>query len=833
MLRFVPVWKPHIPNVVYKENIMRMNRKDVFIYFIILFLFSMDLEAQLFINEALEKNIYHDNWIDLNKNNKKDIYEDSRQAIENRVEDLLSQMNLEEKTCQMATLYGYKRVTNDELPTDEWKNSIIKDGIGNIDEHLNGLAYHPLAETEYSWPPSKHARAISEVQRFFIEETRLGIPVDFTNEGIRGLCHHGATSFPANIGVGSTWNRGIVRKIGEITGREAKALGYSNIYSPILDLARDPRWGRTVECYGEDPFLVSQFGLEMVKSLQAEGVASTAKHYAVYSVPKGGRDGTVRTDPHVTERAMHEIFLKPFRTVVVDGNILGLMSSYNDYNGIPVTGSHYMLTELLRVNWGFTGYVVSDSWAVGGLEGRHYVAENFKESVYKSILAGLNIRTNFTPPQDFILPLRELIREERIPMQTIDDRVRDILSVKFRLGLFDKPYVESPLEADKIVHKPESEKISLQASRESIVLLKNHENLLPVDKENIKSILVTGPNVKAINHSISRYGPSKIDVVSVYDGVRSIAGEKVDVEYALGCNFYDENWPRNELYEIPPSEKQQEYIDEAIEKAKQVDLIIVAVGDNERTVGESRSRTSLNLPGNQLDLVKALYETNKPIIVILINGRPLSVNWIDAYIPAVIEAWFPGEYGGTAIAEVIFGVYNPGGKLPVTFPRTVGQIPYNFPYKRSSQKGQDNNDKDHIGITRINNALYNFGYGLSYTNFHYSDLKITPDNTMPDFNSIIISFKIRNIGDYKGDEIPQLYIRDVYSSVVSYDKLLRGFDRITLNPREEKEITFTLHPKDIELMNKDMKRIVEPGEFKIYIGSSSEDIRLNGVLNIQ
>lgn len=809
---------------------MKVNLNTLFIGTIILMFSPIEIKAQLFINEVKEKNIYHKNWIDLNKNGNKDIYEDTQQSIEKRVDDLLSQMTLDEKTCQMATLYGYQRVTKDELPTGEWKNSVLKDGIGNIDEHLNGLAYHKRAETQYSWPPSKHVRAINEVQRFFIEETKLGIPVDFTNEGIRGLCHHGATSFPAQIGIGSTWNKKLVKKIGKITGQEAKLLGYTNIYSPILDIARDPRWGRTVECFGEDPFLVSQFGLEMVKSLQSEGVASTAKHYAMYSSPKGGRDGSVRTDPHITERELHEIYLEPFRTVVKDGNILGLMSSYNDYNGIPITGSRYFLTELLREKWGFKGYVVSDSWAVGGLHGRHYVAENYKESVYQSVMAGLNIRTNFSPPEDFILPLRELINEKRIPMKIIDDRVRDILKVKFRLGLFDKPFSKDPLEADRIVHNRESEKISLQASRESIVLLKNQNNILPIDKKSIKSILVTGPNAKAINHSISRYGPSNIDVVSVYDGISAIAGEKIDVEYALGCDFYDENWPKNELYYIPPSKKQKQYISEAIKKAKQADLVIVVVGDNEHTVGESKSRTSLNLPGNQLDLVQALYKINKSIIVVLINGRPLSINWIDEYIPGIIEAWFPGEYGGTAIAEVIFGLYNPGGKLPITFPRSVGQIPFNFPFKKSAQLGQG---KEQIGTTRINNALYPFGYGLSYTSFEYSDLLVTPESAEADFKSVSVSFTIKNVGGTKGDAIPQLYIQDIYSSVTTYDKLLRGFERITLNPGEEREVSFTIYPKDLELLNKEMNLVVESGDFNIFISSSSEDIRLKRVFNIR
>lgn len=800
---------------------MRLTKTNLSILF---FLISLVANAQLFIHEKPGKDIYHKDWIDFNKNGLKDVYEDPTKSIDERIEDILGQMTMEEKTCQMATLYGYKRVTPDALPTEAWKTNIIKDGIGNIDEHLNNLAYHSGADTEYSWPPSKHARAINEVQRFFVEETRLGIPVDFTNEGIRGLCHHGATSFPAQIGVGSTWDPELVRNIGEITGSEARALGYTNIYSPILDLARDPRWGRTVECYSEDPYLTSVLGLEMVKALQSQGVVSTGKHFAVYSIPKGGRDGEVRTDPHISERAMHEILLEPFRIAVVEGNILGLMSSYNDYNGVPVSASHYFLTELLREQWGFKGYVVSDSWAVGGLKGRHYVAENFKEATYLSVMAGLNIRTNFSPPEDFILPLRELVQENRIPMKVINERTKDVLRVKFLLGLFDAPYVDKPKKANKLVHNEASEKISLEASRKSIVLLKNADNILPLNADELGSILVTGPNAKSVNHSISRYGPSKIDVVSVFEGLEKTAGEKLNIQYAKGCDFYDDNWPQNELFEIPPSDVQQALIDEAVEKAKSVDMIIVVVGDDENTVGESKSRTSLNLPGNQLDLVKALYKTGKPIVAVLINGRPMTINWLDAHVPSIIEAWCPGEYGGIAIAEVLFGKYNPGGKLPVTFPKTVGQIPFNFPHKRSSQKPQGN----YFHQTRINEALYPFGYGLSYTTFDYSDLEISPIEARNPFEAINISCRVKNTGGTKGDEVVQLYIQDVYSSVVSFEKVLRGFSRITLEAGEEKQVNFTLKPKDLEILNQDMERVVEPGEFKVFVGSSSEDIRLEG-----
>ncbi|MGE5498380.1 MAG: glycoside hydrolase family 3 protein, partial [Syntrophothermus sp.] len=348
------------------------------LYFLIFTLFILQTGNKL---SAIEKSliadssIYHVGWIDLNKNGEMDPYEDPSLNIENRISNLLSQMTVAEKTCQMATLYGYGRVLKDELPKDSWLTKIWKDGIANIDEQLNGLDRQET-QTQYSWPPSKHAEAINTIQRFFIEKTRLGIPVDFTNEGIRGVCHEKATSFPSTIAIGSTWDTKLISEIGKITGKEARALGYTNIYSPILDLARDPRWGRVVECYGEDPYLVASLGLEQTKGLQSQGVASTLKHFAVYSVPKGGRDGESRTDPHVTPREVESVFLFPFKRAVVEGKALGIMSSYNDYDGVPVTGSTDFLIKKLRNEWGFKGYIVSDSKAVEYIFTKHHVASN-------------------------------------------------------------------------------------------------------------------------------------------------------------------------------------------------------------------------------------------------------------------------------------------------------------------------------------------------------------------------------------------------------------------------------------------------------------------------
>jgi beta-glucosidase len=336
---------------------------------------------------AQTKVIYNKGCIYFNKNGRMDLYEDPSQPVDKRVEDLLSQMNLDEKSCQMATLYGYGRVLKDELPTDNWKNEIWKDGIANIDEDLSSQ----YKKTQYSFPFSKHAEAINTIQKWFIENTRLGIPVDFTNEGIHGLTHDRATPLPAPISIGSTWDRNLVRQAGETVGREAKALGYTNIYTPILDVARDPRWGRVVECYGESPFLIAELGKQMCLGVQSQGVASTLKHFAVYSVPKGGRDGNARTDPHVAPRELHQLFLYPFQRVIQEAHPLGVMSSYNDWNGEPITGSHYFLTELLRQQFGFHGYVVSDSRAVEFLYEKHHVAADFKDATRQAVEAGLNV----------------------------------------------------------------------------------------------------------------------------------------------------------------------------------------------------------------------------------------------------------------------------------------------------------------------------------------------------------------------------------------------------------------------------------------------------------
>ena len=785
--------------------------------------------------KPVKSEMYRKGWIDFNKNGVKDVYEDPSAPLEARIENLLQQMTLDEKTCQMVTLYGYKRVLKDDLPTPEWKELLWKDGIGAIDEHLNGFQQWglPPSDNAYVWPASRHAWALNEVQRFFVEDTRLGIPVDFTNEGIRGVESYRATNFPTQLGLGHTWNRELIRQVGLITGREARMLGYTNIYAPILDVGRDQRWGRYEEVYGESPYLVAELGIEMVRGLQHNHqVAATGKHFAAYSNNKGAREGMARVDPQMSPREVENIHIYPFKRVIREAGMLGVMSSYNDYDGIPVQGSYYWLTTRLRGEMGFRGYVVSDSDAVEYLYTKHGTVKDMKEAVRQSVEAGLNVRCTFRSPDSFVLPLRELVKEGGLSEEVINDRVRDILRVKFLIGLFDAPYQTDLAGADREVEKEENEAIALQASHESVVLLKNADELLPLDINSTKKIAVCGPNANEEGYALTHYGPLAVEVTTVLEGIQEKTKGKAEVLYTKGCDLVDAHWPESEIIDYPLTDDEQAEIDKAVENARQADVAIVVLGGGQRTCGENKSRTSLDLPGRQLQLLQAIQATGKPVVLILINGRPLSINWADKFVPAILEAWYPGSKGGTALADILFGDYNPGGKLTVTFPKTVGQIPFNFPCKPSSQIDGGKNPGPTGNMSRINGALYPFGYGLSYTTFEYSDLDITPRVITPN-ESATVRLKVTNTGKRAGDEVVQLYIRDVLSSITTYEKNLAGFQRIHLEPGEAQELSFTIDRKHLELLDADMKWVVEPGDFVLMAGASSEDIRLNGTLTVE
>lgn len=762
--------------------------------------------------------IYKKGWIDFNKNGVKDVFEDPTAPIDDRVADLLAQMTMDEKTCQLATLYGSGRVLKDTEPTPAWKTEIWKDGIANIDEQANGIG---RLKSEISFPYAKSILNRQTIQRWFVEETRLGIPVDFTNEGIRGLCHDRATMFPAQCGQGATWNRQLIRDIADVTAKEALALGYTNIYSPILDLSRDPRWGRVVECYSEDPYLTGELGKQMIHGLQSHGLVATPKHFAVYSIPVGGRDEGTRTDPHVAPREMKTLYLEPFRKGIQEGGALGVMSSYNDYDGEPVSGSHYFMTEILRQQWGFKGYVVSDSEAVEFLRSKHKVAATPEDVAAQVMEAGLNVRTNFTLPQTFILPLRKAIDEGKVSLQTIDKRVAEVLKVKFMLGLFDDPYKGDTKTVEAVVHSAEHQKLSLQAALESIVLLKNERGMLPLSKS-VGKVAVIGPNADEVTELTCRYGPANAPIKTVYRGIKEYL-PAADVAYAKGCNIIDKYFPESELYDVPLDSDEQRMIDEAVALAQSSDVAVLVLGGNEKTVREEFSRSDLNLLGRQEQLLKAVYATGKPVVLVMIDGRAATINWAEKYVPAIVHGWFPGEFTGQAVAQVLFGDYNPGGKLAVTFPKSVGQIPYAFPFKPGG---------DSKGKVRVDGALYPFGYGLSYTEFAYSNL-VVKSPVIGARQNVEITCNVKNTGSREGDEVVQLYINDEYSSVTTYQKVLRGFERVRLLPGEEKEVSFKLTPQDLGLYNKHNEFVVEPGTFAVMVGASSEDIRLEDAFEVK
>ena len=853
--------------------------------------------------------IYHPDWIDLNKNGIKDPYEDPTLPVDRRIDDLLARMTIEEKTAQMVTLYGYPRVLKDELPTAAWATAFWKDGIGNIDEHMNSNTgpNNDYPRPKYALPYSLHARAINEIQRWFIEHTRLGIPVDFTNEGVRGLLHAKSTTFPHQIGVASTWDAPLVREMARVEGREARALGYTNVYSPILDVARDPRWGRIVETYGEDPFLVSELGVQQVLGIQEQNVVSTLKHFAVYSIPKGGRDGSARTDPQATWREVQTIFLPAFKRAIRDAGALGVMSSYNDYDGIPIQSSKLFLTDILRGEFGFRGYVVSDSGAVEFIHTKHRTAPTPDDAIRQAVEAGLNIRTRIPAPDKYVDSLRQLVRDGKLSTATIDARVRDILRVKFWLGLFDHPYTADPSAADKIVHSPESQQLALRADREAIILLKNTpvgaslatpsdkvtgasssqakkkktstsppgaaapsdnphsairnpHSLLPLHAAALTRILIAGPLADNAAGWASRYGGQQIDYITPLAGIRAklaAANPSAEIRYAQGVAAKDKNFPESDILKDPPDATVRAGIAAAVDAAKDVDLIIAVLGETDDLCRESNSRVNLNLPGYQEELLEALAATGKPVVLVLSNGRPLSINWAARHIPAIVEMWLPGETGGAALADVLFGDYNPAGRLPVTFPKSVGQIQMNFPAHPGSQA------KDNGQVTGV---LWPFGHGLSYTTFKYASLKITPaaqtgtiektapllpgnarvsraasgvppdarpgNAAFPPNAPIEITCDVTNTGPRAGDEVVQLYLRDDYATVITFEKSLRGFARVPLAPGETKTIHFTLTPEHLALYDRNHRWTVEPGHFTLYIGASSEDIRLTGGFDI-
>jgi beta-glucosidase len=755
-------------------------------------------------------------------------YKDPRLPVDQRVADLLRRMTLEEKIAQTESIWvrdQFKSLADEKgnFSPDQKMQELLKLGLGQ----MSGVS-QAASDSERATPPyfGKGPRATAvftnALQKYVIEHSRLGIPVTFHEEALHGLASPGATSFPQAIALGGTWDVDLVREIFSTAALEARARGAHHVLSPVLDLARDPRWGRMEETYGEDPYLVSRMGVAAVQAFQGSGpnvdkqhVVATLKHFAAHGQPESG---TNVGPGNFSERQLREVFFYPFEMAVKEAQVMSVMPSYNEIDGLPSHANKWLLQKILREEWGFDGVIVSDYFGINELMARHHVAANPAAAAKRALEAGVDMELPQVQCNDTLLPQ---IKDGLVSEATLDKAVARILKMKFRLGLFEDPYV-NPDEAERVSETKESSLLALKAAREAITLLKNENNLLPLDRTKIRSIAVIGPNAGHVELGEYSGGPTRR--ISVLQGVKDKVGARIKVNYAEGCKITtseEPSWFKDDVRLSDPAGDDKR-IAEAVKAAQASDVAVVVVGDNVETTREGWSenhlgdRDSLDLLGRQNDLVKAIVETGKPAIVVLIGGRALSINYIAEKVPAIFEGWYLGQETGTAVADVLFGDYNPSGKLPVTIPRNVGQIPDYYYHKPTARRGYLFSDKE---------PLFAFGHGLSYTTFKYANLRVTPDKTGPQGHATV-TIDVTNTGKIAGDEIVQMYIRDEVSSVTRPVKELKGFARIHLNPGETKTVQMPVTPDKLSFLNEDMNRVVEPGTFSIMVGPSSRSEQL-------
>lgn len=749
------------------------------------------------------------------------LYSDPNQPIEGRVTDLLSRMTLEEKIGQM-NMTVVKNIFGKDMPTR--LNGCRKFAEGNFIEDIGpGGGFFAVANRLLHKGTRQQVEFINELQKIALEKTRLGIPLMFIEEGTHGLMCPGGTIFPEGPAIGSTWNMDLVKKIYAAAATEARAIGVHMLCTLVIEPIRDPRLGRNEEAYSEDPYFTSRIAEMIVKGTQGEDVSAKDKvvaalcHFPGQSEPVSGME---RGAMEISERKLREVFLPPWVAGIKKAGALGTMATYPAIDGVPVHGSEKILTNLLRYELGFEGLVLCEG---GGFSTLVYegIAATQKEAGALSIKAGVDIGTTLEPA--YLKPLIENVKEGNVSIETIDRSVRRILRLKIKMGLFENPYVTID-HAVNVTHTEDHQEIALQAAREGIVLLKNKNNLLPL-KKNIRSVAVIGPNADHERNQLGDYTARVVlqDIVTILEGIKEKVSPKTKVVYVKGCDVIGDD-----VNEISKAQK----------AAKNADIAVVVLGENEwqtpekkGTSGEAFDVASLDLTGLQEDLLMAVYETGTPVVLVLINGRPLSIRWAAEHIPAIVEAWIPGEKGGHAVADVMFGDYNPSGKLTVTVPRHAGQLPVYYNYMPSKHYWMSSGwGKAYADMSA--EPLWEFGYGLSYTTFEYSNLRISPDVTGT-AGSVAVSVDVKNTGTREGSEVVQLYINDVISSVTTPVKELRGFEKIILEPDETKTITFTLTPEHLSLLDRNLNRIVEPGTFDVMIGSSSKDIRLKGSFEIK
>lgn len=762
-------------------------------------------------------------YYDLNKNGHLDIYENPALAVEERVSALLSQMTIEEKVGQMLTSLGwpmYERQGNTIRLTEQLVREIEEYHTGSFWGFMRADPWTQRTLTT-GLTPALAAKASNMLQKYAIEHGRLGIPLFLAEECPHGHMAIGTTVFPTSIGQASTWNPELIRRMGRAIATEASAQGAHIGYGPVLDLARDPRWSRVEETYGEDAYLNGVMGAALVKGFQGEfpgdkgKVIATLKHFAAYGWTEGGHNGG---SAHVGNREMEETIYPPFREAVAAG-ALSVMSSYNEIDGIPCTANSNLLTGLLKERWQFKGFVVSDLYAIGGLR-EHGVADTDYEAAVKAVNAGVDsdLGTNVYAGQ-----LVDAVKKGDVQEAVINKAVSRILALKFHMGLFDHPFVDER-KPEQVVASAEHLELAREAARQSIILLKNENELLPLNKK-MKTIAVIGPNADNIYNMLGDYTApqSESSVVTVLDGIRQKVSNDTHIIYAKGCAVRDSS---------------KVGFQEAIEAARQSDVVVMVMGGSsardfsskyeetgaakvsdshisDMESGEGYDRSTLELLGRQRELIREVGKLNKPIVLVLIKGRPLLLEGIEAEVDAIVDAWYPGMQGGNAIADVLFGDYNPAGRLTISVPRSVGQLPV---YYNTKRKGNRSKYIEEEGTPR-----YPFGYGLSYTSFNYSDLRAEVVEA-EDSCQVNISVKVRNEGSRDGDEVVQLYLRDEVASFTTPFKQLRGFQRIHLKVGETKEITFRLDKKSLALYMQNEEWAVEPGRFTLMLGGSSEQI---------
>lgn len=749
-------------------------------------------------------------------------YKNPKLSIDDRVKDLLARMTLDEKTAQMMSVWMEKPndntgIAKEQLPfggkfSPEIAKQKMPNGIGQIARQREG--FDAKGSAEYA----------NAVQKWLADNTRLGIPAVFHDEILHGAMSNGSTVFPTPLSMASSWDPELISRVFTVAARQTRIRGSHHVLGPNMDLAREPRWGRTEETYGEDPYLTSRMIVSLVKAIQGnatyanptidgEHAIATGKHFAGHGQPE---NGTNIGPLNISERLLRETHFVPFEAAVKESNLFSIMPAYHEIDGIPVHANKWMLDDVLRNDWGFRGTVVSDYYAMTELFARHKVATDLADAAKQSLESGLDVEL---PDPNVNKTLAEQVKAGRIPISLIDQAVSRILYQKFQLGLFENPYVD-PEKARKMTDTAEDRELAAETARRSIVLLKNQNNLLPLDKTKIRSIAVIGPNANRA-HLGGYTDPAPPRTVSILDGVKNKLGKTVKVNYAEGVKITKEggNWFGDKATPNDAA-SDQKLISEAVETAGSSDAVILVIGGNEDTSKEAWAenhlgdRDSLDLFGRQNDLVKAVLATGKPTVVFLINSGPLAINYVSENVPAILEGFYLGEETGTAAADVLFGDYNPGGKLAVTFPRSVGQLPIYYNAKPTARRGY---------VDSTTTPLFPFGFGLSYTTFKYSNLKIAKSK-IGIAEGTTVTVDITNTGKVRGDEIAQMYIRDDVSSVTRPVKELKDFARVSIEPGATKTVTFTITPQKLSFYNREMKRVVEPGTFQMMVGGSSVDL---------